>query len=342
MRRVLVPHDLSPRAPAFGAVVHPLDGQTMGTTWSVRFAGSREHAVETVRAGIQGQLDTVVAQMSTWLAGSDLSRFNEAGADRWQALPQEFFHVLRHALQVAQASGGAYDPTAGPLVELWGFGPGRSFRDPGFEPPDADAIASARAFCGWQRVSLDPRESRARHAGGVNLDLSAIAKGYAVDLVAQHLEARGIESYLVEVGGELRGAGTKPDGQPWWVALELPPAEDDASHSSTPCPDTLVALHGLAIATSGDYRRFFRHEGRRLAHTIDPRTGRPVTHDLASVTVLHRECMAADALSTALTVLGPDEGFAFAKERELAACFLTRRGSGFEERLTPAFEAMLQ
>jgi thiamine biosynthesis lipoprotein len=170
------------------------------------------------------------------------------------------------------------------------------------------------------------------------IDLSAIAKGFAVDKLARLLTARGIANHLVEVGGELRGAGGKPDGQPWWVALEAPPPGRPGGAVAT---DTVVALHGLAVATSGDYRRCFAHDGQRLCHSIDPRSGRPIAHGLASVTVLHQACMLADAQSTALTVLGLDHGLAHAQQHRIAALFVQRTVDGVEEHMSDAFAALL-
>jgi thiamine biosynthesis lipoprotein len=333
MRRVLVPRDIAPRPPPLG-VVHALAGRTMGTTWSVRLVGARQMDLQALEAGIRRELDLVVGQMSHWEPGSDLVRFNQAPAGAWQALPAPFMDVLQYALSVAADSDGAYDPTAGALVDLWGFGAQGRHDEPGFQPPGDPAVAAARSRCGWQCLQLDAAGCRARQPGGLRLDLSAVAKGYAVDRVARHLDARGFHDHLVEVGGELRGTGLKPDGQPWWVQLE--PVEGHAS-------ETVVALHGLCVATSGDYRRCFHHAGVRHAHTLDPCSGRPVTHGAARVTVLHRDCMAADALSTALTVLGPDAGLDWATQRGLAALFVTRRADGgFDERMTPACEALAQ
>ena len=172
---------------------------------------------------------------------------------------------------------------------------------------------------------------RALQPGGLQIDLSGVAKGFAVDCVAGELERLGIVSHLVEIGGELRGRGGKPDATPWWVAIEGMP----------PLPEVVVALHDLAIATSGDAQRFFTHAGRRFSHTIDPRSGEPVSDRIASVTVLHRRCMCADALATALMVLGPDEGLAYAAARGIAARFVVREPGGPQERATPAYAAML-
>jgi thiamine biosynthesis lipoprotein len=339
MRRVLIPREIAATPPALGGMVRSLEGRTMGTTWSVKLVLHPQDSLQPWQQAIEQQLDTVVAQMSTWEAGSDLSRFNRAPPGHWQSLPCEFFEVLSCAVSVAQASQGAYDPTAGALVNLWGFGPSPRHDEPGFRPLAgpvlAKAVAAATAATGWHRLVLDPATQSARQAGGVTLDLSAIAKGYAVDQVVRALLQRGCEHHLVEIGGELRGTGIKPDGQPWWVGLERPPSPQDNGGT-----ETLVALHGLSVATSGDYRRYFIAEGQRHAHTIDPRTGWPVRHALASVTVLHPECMLADAWSTALTVLGPDEGLRCARELGLIALFVLRHADGFEERMSDAFAAL--
>lgn len=341
-RRVLVPHAVDPRAPAFGGRVHALTGCSMGTTWSVRLVAAAGQSLVPIGAAIEQTLGRVVAQMSTWDAAADLARFNRAAAGTWHTLPDAFFDVLSAALDVARDSGGAFDPTAGALVNAWGFGPRRRYDEPGFEPPDAAQVAAARAAGGWSRLEVAAETRRIRQPGGLQLDLSAIAKGYAVDQVAQRLRQQfGLEDLLVDVGGELRGHGLKPDGQPWWVALEAPPAAGDDGGAAGALRETWIALHGLCVATSGDYRRCFVRDGVRHAHSIDPRSGWPIAHGLASVTVVHRSCMAADALSTALTVLGTDAGLPWAEQRGLAARFVTRRADGgFDERCSAAFAAL--
>jgi thiamine biosynthesis lipoprotein len=260
--------------------------------------------------------------MSTWIADSDISRFNRAAPASWIEIPDDFRRVLHHALTLSQETGGAFDPTIGALVDSWGFGPsGRQG-----EAPIENGVADAAQ--GWSRLKLSG--ARALQPGGIQLDLSGIAKGYAVDRVAEMLERKGLHDCLVEIGGELRGAGVKPDGSPWWVELESMP----------PILATVVALHGLSVATSGDGQRYFIHEGRRMSHTIDPQTGRPISDRLASVTVLHRRCMHADALATALTVMGPERGLAYAEAQRLAARFVLRTSESYEERVTPTFVAM--
>ncbi len=326
LRRVLVPPVPAPMpAPGGHGRVMALHGRTMGTEWSVRFVAAPDIHPGPVRRAIEDSLAEVVADASGWDPTSELCRYNRARAGTLQTLSAGLFHILDHALALARDTGGAIDPTVGPLVDLWGFGP----PGPRATPPDEAAIATAHARIGWQRLRLDRERRALLQPGGVALDLSGIAKGWAVDLVSQRLSTDGVRSHLVEVGGELRGEGVKPDGQPWWVTLEPTPGRVG--------PETLLALHGLSVATSGDYRRFFEAGGRRFAHTIDPRTGRPCADPPAAVTVLHRSCMAADALATALTVLGPDAGLDHARRHGVAALFVLPQG----ERMTPAFAAML-
>ncbi len=336
MRQVLIPTHIDPRPPALGAIVHTLHGLTMGTTWTAKVSGSAQAPLATWQRGIQAALDEVVAQMSTWDAASDLQCFNRAAPGRWQVLPPAFFTVLTCALDVARLSEGAYDPTAGALVNLWGFGPVPAQRP--FRPPAPATIDATRARGGWSRLAVMASERRIRQPGGLALDLSAIAKGFGVDQVARYLRGRGADSFLVEVGGELRGEGVKPDGHPWWVTLETP----DGPGADALAGNTLIALHGLAVATSGDYRRFVEHAGTRYSHTLDPRDGWPIRHGAASVSVLHGSAMAADAWSTALNVLGADAGLALAEAQSLAARFVTRTAQGFEARHSRAWQALLQ
>ncbi|HWT72712.1 MAG TPA: FAD:protein FMN transferase [Oxalicibacterium sp.] len=343
MRRTLVPPLASPlSSPMLGSTAHALRGRTMGTTWSVKLVADACQLPPLERA-IQDELDLVVAQMSTWEPSSDLSRFNAAAAGSWHALPPEFFQVLHYAVRVANASGGAYDPTAGALVNAWGFGPTRRYGDAGFTAPDEAQLQSARAACGWQKLDIDVDARRVRQSGGVYVDLSAIAKGFGVDQVARRLLQLGIDSFLVEVGGELRGAGVKPDGQPWWVALEqpLPDALSPAMEVASAERETAVALYDWSIATSGDYRRYFTSDRTRYSHTIDPRSGQPISNGLAAVTVLHRECMAADAWSTALGVLGVEEGCALADRLGLCALFTRREHGRLVETLSAPLAALL-
>lgn len=335
MRRVLIPHQLQtlPQALPVGEQF-TLTGQSMGTTWTVRYIHSSDHAQDVVRNLVQNELDLVVDQMSTWQQDSDLSRFNAAAADTWHTLPDAFFTVLECALHVAEATAGAFDPTIGPLVNLWGFGPHGSRTI----PPTPDEISDLLHQCGWQRLQLDHDQKRALQPGKLYVDFSGIAKGYGVDRAAQALQDAGITNFLVEVGGELYGAGLKPNGQPWWVVLESPPGIPNIHES-------IAALPGMAVATSGDYRRYFTHDNRHYAHTIDPRTGYPVDrqqNSLASVTVMHAQCMMADALATAFTVMGVHAALDYARKHDIAVMLTALTSNGLEEHLSPTMMAMLE
>lgn len=308
-----------------------LHGETMGTQWSLRYVATAATGPAMVRAAVQARLDQLVAEMSHWNAQSDLCRFNAAAANEWCALPTDLLTVLQAALALAEHTQGAYDPTAGPLVDLWGFGPQGAVTT----PPSAHALAQTRASVGWQRVRIHPARHSAWQAGGVQLDLSSIAKGFAVDALSTLLSGLGLAHHLVEVGGELRGMGLKPDGQPWWVQLEVPQA------SGLPLPDMVVALHGLAVATSGDYRQGFTHQGQHYSHTIDPRTGWPVQHGVTAVTVLHAQAMQADALATALLVMGLQQGLAYAAQHHIAARFVLRKRTGLLQQCSPALQALM-
>jgi len=294
----------------------------MGTSWSARIVAPPEG----IALKIQAELDRVVAEMSHWAPDSALSRFNRSEPGRWQPLPIGFAQVLSAALDVAERSGGAFDPAMGALVDLWGFGP----PGPRTGLPGDSEVEAARTISGRSHIEQDDR--RARRSAPATLDFSGIAKGHGVDRVAEMLRSMELPDFLIEVGGELRGEGIKPDGQPWWVDLEAVPGS-----SLSPLR---AALHGLSVATSGDYRRSFIHDGRDYAHTIDPRTGRPLENGIASVTVLHASCMLADAWATALTVLGPD-GMAMAERERLAVHMVVREGAGFTEHMSPTLIEML-
>ncbi len=332
------------------AVVHTLYGETMGTRWRVCLVAPARAALDALHDAVQRRLDGVVAQMSTWEAESDISRFARAAGGTWQALPQDFFDVLRCALDVAARSGGAFDPTIAPLVRLWGFGANAGPQ----RVPDAEAIEAIRARIGWQRLLLHGDDRAALQPGRLELDLSAIAKGFGVDAVAETLRARGIAAALVDVGGELYGYGRKPDGEAWRVLVEATPDDDDggdgliaadpeADSDGTHAP-CVIALDGIAIATSGDHWHRFEHDGRRYSHTIDPRSAAPVTHAPAAVTVIADSAMLADAWATALTVMGTVEGHAFAIAHGLAARFVARGDAGDRAArvtTTPGFDARI-
>ncbi|WP_240606330.1 FAD:protein FMN transferase [Phenylobacterium kunshanense] len=306
-----------------------LEGPTMGVAWTLQALVPPGVSDAAIATAVQASCDSVVAEMSTWEPASDLCRFNRAPAGTWSPAGAHLMTVLRAAAQVADESGGAFDPTIGDLVDAWGFGPpGPVARLP--EPEASQSLAKAT----WRSIKLDEALGLIRQPGGVRLDLCGIAKGYGVDLAAQALRALGLRDFLIEIGGELRGEGVKGDGEPWWVEVERPPG------ASLPEEPLLVALHGLSIASSGDWRRAFTAGGRSYSHTIDPRAGAPVAGDIAAATVIHEDCMMADAYCTAL-IASADEAESFASRHDLAALIVRREARGFREHATPALERLL-
>ena len=286
-----------------------------------------------LRAAVQRRLDGIERRMSHYRSDSELSRFNHARTTEPRPMSRETLGVVVEALAVSLVSGGAFDVTVGPLVDAWGFGPG------GYAPaaPDEASLAALRTRIGFELLEVDLAASTLRkRREDVVVDLSAIAKGYAVDEVAALLEEGGFNDYLVEIGGELRAAGANERGGPWRVAIERPVRGAAAVQR-------ILLLTNAAIATSGDYRNFYDLDGARVSHTLDPRTGRPVTHVPRSVSVIAAQCSLADARATALNVLGPEEGYALAVEQGWAALFVTDDGTGrLVERETPAFTAAVR
>jgi len=325
-----------PPARPNGETILSLGGETMGTTWTVRVVAPPGVEPAVVKAAIQTQLDAVIAVFSPWERNSEIARFNAAPPGMW-ALSEAMWTVLDASLNLADDTDGAVDPTLGALVDLWGFGPPGPRPDNDPLPSDTE-IKAALAIGGWQALRLHRDARAAMQPGGLKLDFSGIAKGHAVDRVSDTLTALNFTSHLVEIGGEMRGTGVKPDAQPWWIGLEPPPQPTD---SGGIVPRAVAALVDIAVATSGDWRRGFEWDGALYPHTLDGRTGRPVTNGVASVTVFHTSAMMADAWATALTVKGADEGIALAEAYGLAAQILTRTPEGLVEAISPAFAAML-
>lgn len=293
----------------------------MGTTWSAQVVAPPTE----LRARLQSVLADAIATFSQWEPASALSRFNASSLGEWQEIPPALADVLEVAKAVGDASEGAFDAASGALADLWGFGP----PGPRSDVPSAEEVAAARATSGAS--GLEVAGTRARRLRPVRLDLSGIAKGWAVDALAAACREAGVHDFLVEIGGEFVGAGIRPDGQPWWVELEDPPGLF--------LPPLRVAAHEVTVATSGDYRRFVYDGTRRLGHTLDLRSGAPVANGVVSVSVIAPDCMRADAWATALTVLGPERGLAVAERERLAARIVTVDGV---ERLSGPLLAMLE
>ena len=322
-------------SPTPSKLLHIFTGSTMGTTFTVKVVATQRDAprVGGLLVSIEAALEAVDAKMSHYRPDSEISRFNRFHATTPFAMSPETIAVIGQAVEISRLSGGAFDITVAPLVDAWGFGPA----GPATAAPSEAALAGLRRRVGYAQLEIDREAStiRKRHPG-ITSDLSAIAKGHAVDRVAAALAEAGITDYLVEVGGELRAGGHNETGAAWRVAIERP-------LTGPPAVQRVVELRDRALATSGEYRNFYELDGQRVSHTIDPRSGRPVTHRVGSVSVVAERCVQADGIATALEVLGPDEGYRLAVERGWAALFVIRNPDGtFRERLTPAFAALVE
>ena len=308
-----------------------LSGPTMGTRYRVRIGTPLSSMdLERVERAIRGTLDRIEAQMSNYRPDSALSRFNAARGAAAVAVPAALAEVVAIARGVSAWSGGAFDVTVAPLVEVWRFGP---WGPPGVVPA-ASAVEAARARVDYRALEVRRQPPRVRKLRpDIAIDLSAIAKGYAVDRVSAVLGAHAVRNFLVEIGGEVRVAGTRADGAAWQVGVESP----DPGRPGL----RVVALRDEAIATSGDYRQWFAVDGVRYSHTIDPHSGRPVRHRLAAVSVISADAARADAMATALMVLGPELGYRRAREAAVAARLVVRRGEDFEELVTASFRARM-
>jgi thiamine biosynthesis lipoprotein len=307
-----------------------LRGEAMGTTWTVKVAGEALDPSASDRAlnAITDALDNVNTSMSTYRDDSDLSRFNRHPAQQAFQAPAPLLTVIDEALRISKLTDGAFDITVSPLVDAWGFGPqGQQ------EPPNEDTLAAIATRVGWSKLTRQG-DTLVKSHDDLHCDLSAIAKGFAVDNVINALVALGHKDLLVEVGGEISARGTNRRHQPWRLGIEVPTSDTREVFA-------VVSLQDHAMATSGDYRNFYETDGVRRSHTIDPRTGHPVDHTLASVTVIHPSGMTADGWATALMVLGEEQGRALAEREGLAAHFIVRTQEGtFTASHTPAFEAM--
>jgi len=295
-----------------------LHGKTMGTTWSLTISNSPTKIQrKQLQEQIEELLEKINSLMSSWRADSEISRFNASRSTEWVDVSAQTYSLLQEAARIHQQSGGAFDPTVSPLVELWGFG----HTLPEHGVPDDSQIKSKLQHTGLENLLLDNSAKRMRKImPQLQIDLSAIAKGYAVDEVARLLSTQGIQNYLVEIGGEIRISGNNPEGETWRVAIEYPHIGKLRSAAA------ILSVTDAAIATSGDYRNFVEIDGQHYSHIIDPLTGRPVTHNPASVTVISRECLSADAWATAFSVIGSHKGVELANSLQIAVTFIEKDG----------------
>ena len=307
-------------------------GATMGTSYLIKISAlSRETSQNAIEQQTFAVLDQVDHLMSTYKADSDISRFNRSEIDQPVQFNRQTLDLVRLSKSIYERSNGSFDITVAPVVRLWGFGP--EIKEDTL-PSTAD-INRALDTVGFNKIQVSEYPPTLTKIDKVEIDLSAIAKGYGVDQVAELFAREGIENYLIEVGGEIRVKGTNKEGQLWRIGIETPSLVRTGARQA-------VAIHNLSIATSGDYRNFFEIAGKRYSHTINPVTGRPVDHGLASVTVVMPSCAEADAYATALSVLGPDEGYRLAEEMNLSAYFLVRDGEDYQEIITTGFRDLLE
>jgi len=311
-----------------GDSLESVGGPTMGSTYSIKYvrhAGLADTAE--VRREVEGILAEVDRELSTYRNDSDIERFNALPAHSCQKMPASVLELIRVGEQLSVQSEGSYDLTVEPLMNLWGFGPqGREEK-----VPDAVALAEVMQRVGHQHLHING--DQLCKGAAVEVDFNSIAAGYAVDTIAARLDALGIHDYLAEATGELKAKGKKLDGSPWRIALEEP--RDDQRIA-----ERIINVDGYGVSTSGDYRNYFLQDGRRYSHTFDARTGAPVLHDLASVTVIHPSALMADGLSTLLLILGPERAWDYAEKHEIGAFFVIRADTGFVIRTSQAFERL--
>ncbi len=303
-----------------------VDGKTMGSTYSVKALAPEalEGADKALAAEIDAALATYNLVMSTYIDGSEISRVNGMPVGEWIAISDALQEILQLSQRISAKSGGAFDITVGPLVNLWGFGP-----EEREAPPGDDQVAVVRSLVGYEKLVLATGKLKKR--ADLYLDLSAIAKGHATDLVASLLESKNIRDYMVEIGGELKIRGRNPRGESWIIGIEKPALGREGAMQA-------VSGDNIAIATSGDYRNYYEAAGVRVSHTIDPVSGFPIRHNLASVTVIAARGGVADAYATAINVLGPEAGYALALRENLAAFFIIRNNGAFTVKYTAEFE----
>lgn len=310
-----------------GAQILKINGSTMGTYYHVSWVGDDVNQKEALQHAVENRLVAINKSMSTYDNESELSLLNQdllaKDAEGWVSVSADLAEVLGMSLDVWSASRGDFDVTVGPLVNLWGFGPEARVA----HIPEVDEIKSKLSLIGSNNIELDRLQQRVRINKSQYVDLSAVAKGWAVDEIAEVVEQQGIMSYMVEIGGEIRAQGVKPNNQPWRIAIERP--QHDLGQSVA----LVIELDGQGIATSGSYRNYFEEEGVRFSHTIDPKTGYPIKHKLASVTVVHPSTGMADAWATAITVAGAERGLQLADENNLSVFMLVGKegGEGFDE-----------
>lgn len=309
----------------FQEKLETFSGPTQGSTYTVKYVAKGGASIEQLKKETEEILEEVDQQMSTYRADSVIETFNDLPSGACMAVPDGVRELVLAGEKLSQESDGAFDLTIEPLLNLWGFGP----KGNGEKVPTEEQIAETKLNVGYRHLRIDG-EKLCKDAA-IEVDFNSVAAGYSVDAVAAHLKKSGIDSYLIEITGELIAAGRKPDGSPWRIAIEAP-------HDNERVAQRVIELDGYGVSTSGDYRNYFEQDGKRYSHTLDPQKGAPIDHKLAAVTVFDRSTLRADGLSTVLMVLGQERGLAYAQERDIAAFFVIREGQGFVSKSTAAFD----
>lgn len=306
-----------------------ISGPTMGTTYSIKVASAPDNVdAHALRVATDEVLARIDLGMSGYREDSEISRFNASPSTDWYEVSSDLAAVIHYALEVSRESGGAFDITVGPLVAAWGFG---AAGEP-IELPEETRLAELKAHVGYEKLQarLDPPALRKSDAV-LTIDLNGIAPGYAVDLMAERLRSLHLANFMIDIGGEVRAQGRNARGEPWRIAVERPIDVE-------PEPYAIVQLDDAAVTTSGEYRAYYDRDGHRYSHTIDPRTGRPVEHSLASVVVIGPTSMYTDAWTTALNVLGTEAGHELARKRAMPVMFIDLAGTELKSVVTPQFE----
>lgn len=309
--------------------IYNLNGLTMGTSYSVKIVPDNSpFNKNNIHKNIDKILFDINQSMSTYIENSEISRFNQSKNTSWLNISEDLYYVIQHANQISLQSNGAFDITVSPLVNIWGFGPDPFTR----KIPTEDTITLIKKNTGYKKLNVDTTTNRiSKTIPELSIDLSGIAKGFAVDKIAQFLDDKGFKNYLVEIGGEIIANGLNSKHQVWQIGIEQPnPIKRNIQ--------SIIGLKNIAMASSGDYRNYFEHDGKRYSHTIDPESGKPITHTLASVTVLHASAMYADALATAFMVTGPEKSLGLANQLGIPIYMIIKNDSGFEERYNDAFK----
>ena len=311
-----------------------LSGKTMGTTYTIKIHSKTSLADPgKFSTEIESKLTRINQIMSTYIDDSELSVLNQYQGNECLAVSDDLFEVLSESIRVNIISEGAFDVTVGPLVNLWGFGP-----DGQQQLPSDQEIKMALETSGIDRIHLDKQQQCVSKQAGVYIDLSAIAKGYAVDVIADYLDSQSIDNYMIEIGGEVYASGTNSKGATWKIGIEQPNPEIPPSMQNV---HRVIELDHKGMATSGNYRNFFEIDGKRYSHTVDPRTGRPVQHNIVSVTVLHKTTMTADALATAMMVTDLEKGLEIANNQDIAVLFIVAEDNAFSNVASNEFSRLL-